>query len=49
MVKIKNNMSAYQDRLTKTEIETVSAYVLEEAKNGWHSEGAIVQQLTINN
>ncbi|MEB3341792.1 c-type cytochrome [Okeania sp.] len=35
----KNNMSAYQDRLTEMEIEVVSAYVLEEAKNSWHSEG----------
>ncbi len=31
----KNNMSAYKDRLTETEIETVSAYVLEQAENGW--------------
>ncbi|NEQ41107.1 MAG: c-type cytochrome [Okeania sp. SIO3I5] len=35
----KNNMSAYQERLTEIEIEKVSAYVLEEAKNAWHSEG----------
>ncbi len=35
----KNNMSAYQERLTETEIETVSGYVLKEAKNNWHSEG----------
>ncbi|WP_293140300.1 hypothetical protein [Okeania sp. SIO3I5] len=35
----KNNMSAYQERLTETEIEKVSAYVLESAKNDWHSEG----------
>nr|WP_293103836.1 hypothetical protein [Okeania sp. SIO2F4] len=35
----KNNMSAYEERLTETEIETVSGYVLEEAKNNWHSEG----------
>ena len=32
----KNNMSAYQDRLTPAEIETVSAYVLEQAENAWH-------------
>ncbi|WP_293143421.1 hypothetical protein [Okeania sp. SIO3I5] len=35
----KNNMSAYQERLTEIEIEKVSAYVLEEAKNAWHYEG----------
>ena len=35
----KNNMSAYQERLTEIEIEKVSAYVLFEAKNDWHSEG----------
>ncbi|NES76248.1 MULTISPECIES: cytochrome c6 PetJ [Okeania] len=32
----KNNMSAYKDRLTETEIETVSDYVLKQAENGWH-------------
>jgi cytochrome c6 len=32
----KNNMSAYKDRLTETEIETLSAYVLKQAENGWH-------------
>jgi len=37
----KNNMSGYQDRLTETEIEIVSGYVLEEAKNDWHSEGVM--------
>ena len=31
----KNNMSAYKDRLTETEIETVSGYVLKQAENGW--------------
>ena len=31
----KNNMSAYQDRLTEKEIKEVSAYVLEQAKKGW--------------
>ena len=31
----KNNMSAYQDRLTKTEITNVAAYVLEQAEKDW--------------
>ncbi len=31
----KNNMSAYKDRLTEREINTVSAYVLKQAENGW--------------
>lgn len=31
----KNNMSAYRDRLTPSEIEVVSAYVLEQANQGW--------------
>ncbi|NET31801.1 MAG: c-type cytochrome [Cyanothece sp. SIO1E1] len=31
----KNNMSAYQDRLSPDEIDAVSAYVLEQAANGW--------------
>lgn len=31
----KNNMSAFQDRLSKQEIEAVSAYVLERAENNW--------------
>ena len=35
VTKGKNNMSAYQDRLTETEIKKVSAYVLEQAKTGW--------------
>ncbi len=39
----KNNMSVYQDCLTETEIEIVFGYVLEEAKNGLHSEGVISQ------
>ncbi len=34
----KNNMSAYQDRLTEKEIEDVSAYVLEQAEKGWKSQ-----------
>ena len=37
----KNNMSAYQDGLTEIDIEIVSGYVLEEAKNCLHSEGVI--------
>ncbi len=32
----KNNMPAYQDRLTKEQIQSVAAYVLEQAKTGWH-------------
>ncbi len=32
----KSNMSAYQDRLTETEIKAVSAYVLKQAENDWH-------------
>ena len=32
----KNNMSAYAERLTPTEIEAVSAYVLKQAENGWN-------------
>jgi cytochrome c6 len=31
----KNNMSAYKDRLTPEEIETVAAYVLQQAETGW--------------
>lgn len=31
----KNNMPAYSDRLTPTEIEVVSAYVLERAAENW--------------
>lgn len=31
----KNNMSAYQDKLTKAEIKNVAAYVLEQAENNW--------------
>lgn len=31
----KGNMSAYRDRLTPAEIQTVSTYVLEQAKAGW--------------
>jgi len=32
----KNNMSAYQDRLTPEEIQAVSVYVLDQAKRNWH-------------
>ncbi|WNZ26824.1 c-type cytochrome [Leptolyngbya sp. NK1-12] len=31
----KGNMSAYQDRLTEAEIQSVAAYVLEQAEQGW--------------
>jgi cytochrome c6 len=31
----KGNMSAYADRLTPTEIQQVSAYVLAQAQQGW--------------
>jgi cytochrome c6 len=31
----KNNMSAFGDRLSRDEIQQVSAYVIEEAKKGW--------------
>lgn len=31
----KNNMSAFGDRLTASEIEAVAAYVLEQAANHW--------------
>ena len=30
-----NNMSAYADRLTPADIQQVSAYVLEQAQQGW--------------
>jgi cytochrome c6 len=33
----KANMSAYKNRLSPTEIEDVSAYVLEQANHGWKS------------
>jgi cytochrome c6 len=33
----KGNMSAYQDRLSEAEIQAVSAYVLEQADQGWRS------------
>ncbi len=32
----KNNMSAYNDRLSPQEIQAVSAYVLQQAENNWH-------------
>ncbi|MDB9539881.1 c-type cytochrome [Anabaenopsis tanganyikae CS-531] len=31
----KNNMSAYQDRLTPEEIQAVGYYVLQQAETGW--------------
>ena len=31
----KNNMSAYNDRLSQAQIQDVSAYVLDRAKKGW--------------
>lgn len=31
----KGNMSAYRDRLTESEIQTVAAYVLEQAARNW--------------
>ncbi len=31
----KNNMSAYQDKLTPEQIENVAAYVLEQAEKDW--------------
>ena len=31
----KNNMPAYQERLTEKEIQDVSAYLLEQAEKGW--------------
>jgi cytochrome c6 len=31
----KNNMSSYQDKLTKEQIENVAAYVLKQAENNW--------------
>ena len=33
----KNNMSAYEDKLTKEQIESVSKYVLQQAQNNWHT------------
>jgi cytochrome c6 len=34
----KGNMSAYQNKLSKAEIQAVSAYVLEQAEQGWRSK-----------
>ncbi|BAZ42437.1 cytochrome c class I [Calothrix sp. NIES-4101] len=31
----KNNMSAYKDKLTATEIQNVAEYVLKQAENNW--------------
>ncbi len=33
----KNNMSAYNDRLSETEIKNVAEYVLSQAENNWKS------------
>lgn len=33
----KNNMPAYQDRLTTSEIDALADYVLEQAQNRWQS------------
>ena len=33
----KNNMSAYEEKLTKEQIESVSKYVLQQAQNNWHT------------
>lgn len=32
----KGNMSAYKDRLSETEIQTVAQYVLDRANQNWH-------------
>lgn len=32
----KNNMPAYKERLSELEIQDISAYVLEQADQGWH-------------
>lgn len=34
----KNNMSAYKDRLSESEIQAVSTYVLNQAKNNWRKQ-----------
>ncbi|AFY54846.1 cytochrome c, mono- and diheme variants family [Rivularia sp. PCC 7116] len=34
----KNNMSAYKDRLTESEIQAVSIYVLKQAENNWRKQ-----------
>lgn len=34
----KNNMSAYKDRLSESEIQAVSTYVLKQAENNWPKE-----------
>ncbi|MGB6297109.1 MAG: c-type cytochrome [Rivularia sp. (in: cyanobacteria)] len=34
----KNNMSAYKDRLTESEIQAVSTYVLNQAENNWRKQ-----------
>ena len=37
----KNNMSAYKDRLSESEIEAVSTYVLNQAENNWRKQRKI--------
>lgn len=32
----KNNMPAYKERLSEPDIQDISAYVLEQADQGWH-------------
>ncbi|MEM7714987.1 MAG: c-type cytochrome [Cyanobacteria bacterium P01_A01_bin.68] len=34
----KNNMSAYKDRLSESEIQSVSTYVLNQAENNWRKQ-----------
>ncbi|MBV6624379.1 MAG: c-type cytochrome [Rivularia sp. (in: Bacteria)] len=34
----KNNMSAYKDRLSESEIQAVSTYVLKQAENNWRKQ-----------
>ncbi len=34
----KNNMSAYKERLSESEIQLVSTYVLNQAKNNWRKK-----------
>ncbi|EHJ13808.1 Cytochrome c, class I [Crocosphaera watsonii WH 0003] len=33
----KNNMSAYEERLTQNEIKAVSQYILDKAQNNWRN------------
>ncbi|MEO1428603.1 MAG: c-type cytochrome [Cyanobacteria bacterium J06633_8] len=34
----KNNMSAYRERLSESEIQAVSTYVLKQAENNWRKQ-----------